>query len=176
MTVSGKWKAESVFAAGDVPNGRGPCVASKSAKSRADLGLRENRYMCIYGWVPLLFTWNYHNIANRLHSKKSRSTFQTVYSALAGSKRAVLMRPRPLCLLHTTRWGGRRGGSCIILSVIIYHLVEDCVFLSFVCFNVNAASIYTTPLIIDKAHFQAREETTLESLRRWQRRVNRMLN
>lgn len=49
MTVSGKWKAESVFAAGDVPNGRGPCVASKSAKSRADLGLRENRYMCIYG-------------------------------------------------------------------------------------------------------------------------------
>lgn len=62
--------------------------------------------------------------------------------------------------------GWEAGGSCIILSVIIYHLVEDCVFLSFVCFNVNAASIYTSPLIIDKAHFQAREETTLESLRR----------
>lgn len=43
--------------------------------------------------------------------------------------------------------------------------MEDCVFLSFVCFNVNAASIYTSPLIIDKAHFQAREETTLESLK-----------
>ena len=25
-------------------------------------GLGENRYMYIYDWVPLLFTWNYHNI------------------------------------------------------------------------------------------------------------------
>ena len=24
--------------------------------------LGENRYMYIYGWVPSLFTWNYHNI------------------------------------------------------------------------------------------------------------------
>ena len=28
----------------------------------ADLG--ENGYMYMYGWVPLLSTWNYHNIAN----------------------------------------------------------------------------------------------------------------
>ena len=26
----------------------------------------ENRYMYIYGWVPSLFTWNYHNIVNQL--------------------------------------------------------------------------------------------------------------
>ena len=44
MTVSSKWKAESVFAACAVPNDRGPRVAPKNAKSRADLGLRENRY------------------------------------------------------------------------------------------------------------------------------------
>ena len=25
-------------------------------------GLGENRYMSMYGWVPLFFTWNYHNI------------------------------------------------------------------------------------------------------------------
>ena len=28
--------------------------------------LGENEYMCMYGKVPLLFTWNYHNIVNRL--------------------------------------------------------------------------------------------------------------
>ena len=30
-----------------------------------DLG--ENGYMFMYGWVPSLFTWNYHNIVNRLY-------------------------------------------------------------------------------------------------------------
>ena len=25
-------------------------------------GLWENGYMYMYGWVPSLFTWNYHNI------------------------------------------------------------------------------------------------------------------
>ena len=30
--------------------------------------LGENRYMYMYGWVSLLFNWNYH-IVNRLHSK-----------------------------------------------------------------------------------------------------------
>ena len=28
--------------------------------------LGENRYMCMYGWVPSLFTWNYHNFVNWL--------------------------------------------------------------------------------------------------------------
>ena len=28
----------------------------------------ENGYMCTYSWVPLLFTWNYHNIVNRLYA------------------------------------------------------------------------------------------------------------
>ena len=30
--------------------------------------LGENGYMYIYGWVPLLFIWNYHNIVNQLYS------------------------------------------------------------------------------------------------------------
>ena len=29
-------------------------------------------YMFMYGWVPLLFTWNYHNIVNRLKSSKGK--------------------------------------------------------------------------------------------------------
>ena len=31
--------------------------------------LGENAYMYVYGWVPLLSTWNYHNIVNHLYSK-----------------------------------------------------------------------------------------------------------
>ena len=27
----------------------------------------ENKYMYMYGWTPLLFTWNYHNIVNQLY-------------------------------------------------------------------------------------------------------------
>ena len=30
-------------------------------------GLGENGYIYMYGWVPALSTWNYHNIANRLY-------------------------------------------------------------------------------------------------------------
>ena len=31
-------------------------------KSGWESSLGENGYMYIYGWVPSLFTWNYHNI------------------------------------------------------------------------------------------------------------------
>ena len=27
----------------------------------------EEKYMCMYGWVPSLLTWNYHSIVNWLH-------------------------------------------------------------------------------------------------------------
>ena len=30
--------------------------------------LGENGYMYMYGWVPSLFTWNFHNIVNQLSS------------------------------------------------------------------------------------------------------------
>ena len=30
--------------------------------------LGENGYMYMYGWAPLLSTWNYHNIVNQLYS------------------------------------------------------------------------------------------------------------
>ena len=29
--------------------------------------LGENGYMCIYGWGPSLFTWDYHNLGNWLY-------------------------------------------------------------------------------------------------------------
>ena len=38
-----------------------------SLKSLAKGSLGENGYMYTYGWVPLLSTWNYHNIVNRLY-------------------------------------------------------------------------------------------------------------
>ena len=35
-------------------------------------GLGENGYMYTYGWVPLLFTCNYHNIVNPLYPKTKK--------------------------------------------------------------------------------------------------------
>ena len=32
--------------------------------------LGENGYVCTYGWVPLLFTWNYQNIVIWLYQHK----------------------------------------------------------------------------------------------------------
>ena len=29
--------------------------------------LGQNEYMYVYGWVPFLLTWNYHNIAKQLY-------------------------------------------------------------------------------------------------------------
>ena len=33
-----------------------------------EVSLGENRYRYMYGWVTLLYTWNYHNIANQSYS------------------------------------------------------------------------------------------------------------
>ena len=35
-----------------------------------DGSLGEHGYMAMYGWVPLQFTWNYHNIVRQLYIKK----------------------------------------------------------------------------------------------------------
>ena len=32
--------------------------------------LGKNEYMYMYGWVPLLSTYNYHNSANQLYSNR----------------------------------------------------------------------------------------------------------
>ena len=37
--------------------------------------LGENGYMYIYGWVPSLFTWNYHNIVNQLYPNTKLKVF-----------------------------------------------------------------------------------------------------
>ena len=44
--------------------------------------LGENAYMYMYGWIPLLSTWNYHNIVSWLYSNirqkvKKKSVFPT---------------------------------------------------------------------------------------------------
>ena len=33
--------------------------------------MRENGYMYMYGWVPLLFIFNYHNIVKKKKKKKA---------------------------------------------------------------------------------------------------------
>ena len=46
------------------------CITNKKAECGSldgKGGLGENGYMYMYGWVPSLSTWNYHNIVNRLY-------------------------------------------------------------------------------------------------------------
>jgi len=38
--------------------------------------LGENGYMYMYGWVPLLSTWDYHNAVNCLYSKIKQKVFK----------------------------------------------------------------------------------------------------
>ena len=38
--------------------------------------LGENGYMHMYGWVPLLFTWNNHNSVNCLHTPIQKKKFK----------------------------------------------------------------------------------------------------
>ena len=41
------------------------------AAFRPSLG--KKGYVCMYSWVPSLFTWNYHNIVNQLYPNKLKS-------------------------------------------------------------------------------------------------------
>ena len=58
----------------------------------------ENGYMYMYGWVPLLSTWNYYNIVNQLYSNikfKSESVSRSVVSNSLWPH--GLQHARPLC-------------------------------------------------------------------------------
>ena len=44
-------------------------------------GLGENGYMHMYGWVPLLFILNYHNIVNQLYPNKIKVSLKSLYSS-----------------------------------------------------------------------------------------------
>ena len=69
----------------------------------------ENRYMYIYGWVPLLFTWNYHSIVNQLClcpckvtlviSDSLRASVQLTCSVISNSLwlHGLLQHNRPPC-------------------------------------------------------------------------------
>ena len=46
------------------------CSMANNSLEGWEESLGENGYMYVYGWIPLLFTWICHNIANRLYPKK----------------------------------------------------------------------------------------------------------
>ena len=37
-----------------------------------------NGYMCMYGWIPLLFSWNYHNFVNQLYPNKKIESLKKI--------------------------------------------------------------------------------------------------
>ena len=56
--------------------------------------LGDNGYMYMYGWLPLLFTWNYHNIVNWLSVQFSHSVMSNSLQP-HGLQHARLPRPSP---------------------------------------------------------------------------------
>ena len=42
-------------------------VSKEAALPGWEESLGETGYMYMYGWVPSLFTWNYHNTVNQLY-------------------------------------------------------------------------------------------------------------
>ena len=45
---------------------------NEKIQSTIQCSLGENVYMDMYGWVPSLFTWNYHKIVNWLYPNTKR--------------------------------------------------------------------------------------------------------
>ena len=48
--------------------------------------LGKNGYMYMYSWVHLLFTWNYHNVANRLYPKTIKIKKNVKFGTYPGSE------------------------------------------------------------------------------------------
>ena len=49
--------------------------------------------MYMYGWVPSPFTWNYHNIVNRLYLKKKKKRLKNADSELCPLAAAIKFSP-----------------------------------------------------------------------------------
>ena len=83
----------------------------------------------MYGWVPLLSTWNYHNIVIRLYSnrKSLKKKKTTSCKALYTKQRSLDLSNRPKLL----KLG--RGGLC----------PQEC---DMVCHSINKASLPRCPL------------------------------
>ena len=73
-----------------------------------DGGLRENGYMYMYGWVPSLFTSNYHNIfVNRLSVQFSCSIVSDSVTPWTAARQASLLITNSRSLLknsYTLAW------------------------------------------------------------------------
>ena len=43
---------------------------------RQEKNLKKNRYVYMYNWITLLYTWNYHNTVNQLYSNIKLKVFK----------------------------------------------------------------------------------------------------
>ena len=65
--------------------------------------LGENRYVYVYGWVPLLFTRCYHNIVNRLYSSIKFNSLKKVFGNI-NTKHRNLERSLILVNVPLSSW------------------------------------------------------------------------
>ena len=64
--------------------------------------LGENGYTCMYGWVPLLFTCNYHNIVNQLYPIQKKKELKKIKEHLVYSKNTKNYKNISICCLCCT--------------------------------------------------------------------------
>ena len=70
-----------------------------------DRNLEENGYMCVYGWVPLLLPWNYHNIVNWLYPNTKLEKKMAAHSSTLAWKIPRMEEPGRLQSMGSLRVG-----------------------------------------------------------------------
>ena len=76
------------------------CIAHVMWQPGWEGSLRESGYMYMYGWVPLLFTWNHHNTVNQLQSMGSHRVRHDWSDLAAAAALKIWQLIRPLFSWH----------------------------------------------------------------------------
>ena len=81
--------------------------------------MRENEYMCMYGWVSLPSTWNFHNIVNRLYSNSENWTIKKADRWRIDAFELWCWRR-----LLRVPWTGRRSNQSILKEISPKYSLE----------------------------------------------------
>ena len=86
--------------------------------------LAENGYMYTYGWVPLLFTWNYCNIVSRLYpNTKLKVKRKRLHTPTAGGSGLIPGHKTLHAMWHSQNY---KINTWFIVNIVTAHLILLC--------------------------------------------------
>ena len=86
--------------------------------------LAENGYMYTYGWVPLLFTWNYCNIVSRLYpNTKLKVKRKRLHTPTAGGSGLIPGHKTLHAMWHSQNY---KINTWFIVNTVTAHLILLC--------------------------------------------------